>query len=166
MIPIANRSLTHATAVGRRRERVRFELGAVEEHRALALRVDAVDLAFVAGADKQRAVGPRHHGPEKRRRRLVDQLGHRAERELAVNRRDAGRATEADVLQLDVYLARTLEQHVQATSDERIARARLNQLMGEPLSTMFALDLTPTAITIDITTRYLAGNLNDERSGR
>ena len=47
----------------------------------------------------------------------------RADRELAVNRRDAGRVTEADVLQLDVYLARTLEQHVQATSDERIARA-------------------------------------------
>ena len=59
--------------------------------------------------------------------------------------------TDADVLQLDVYLARTLEQHVQATSDERIARARLNQLMGEPwLFTMFSLDLTP-AIAIDIT---------------
>lgn len=75
----------------------------------------------------------------------------RADRELAGNRRDAGRVTEADVLQLDVYLARTLEQHVQATSDERIARARLNQLMGEPLSTMFLLDLTPPAIAIDLT---------------
>ena len=47
----------------------------------------------------------------------------RADREVAVNRRDAGRVTDADVLQLDVYLARTLEQQVQATSDERIARA-------------------------------------------
>ncbi len=75
----------------------------------------------------------------------------RADRELAGNRRDAGRVTDADVLQLDVYLARTLEQQVQATSDERIARARLNQLMGEPLSTMFSLDLTPSAIAIDIT---------------
>jgi outer membrane protein len=75
----------------------------------------------------------------------------RADRELAGNRRDAGRVTDADVLQLDVYLARTLEQQVQATSDERIARARLNQLMGEPLSTMFSLDLTPPAIAIDIT---------------
>ena len=65
-------------------------------------------------------------------------------------RRDAGRVTDADVLQLDVYLARTLEQQVQATSDERIARARLNQLMGEPLSTLFSLDLTPSAIAIDI----------------
>ena len=78
----------------------------------------------------------------------------RADRELAGNRRDAGRVTDADVLQLDVYLARTLEQQVQATSDERIARARLNQLMGEPLETMFtmfSLDLTPPEIAIDIT---------------
>jgi outer membrane protein len=78
----------------------------------------------------------------------------RADREVASNRRNAGRATEADVLQLEVYLARTLEQQVQATSDERIARARLNQLMGEPLDTMFTIfsaDLTPPAIAIDIT---------------
>jgi outer membrane protein TolC len=75
----------------------------------------------------------------------------RADRELAGNRRDAGRVTDADVLQLDVYLARTLEQQLQAISDERIARARLNQLMGEPLSTMFALDLAPPAAVIDIT---------------
>ena len=75
----------------------------------------------------------------------------RADRELAGNRRDAGRVTDADVLQLDVYLALALERQVQATSDERIARARLNQLMDEPLSTMFALDLTPPAIAIDLT---------------
>jgi outer membrane protein TolC len=73
------------------------------------------------------------------------------DRELAGNRRDAGLVTDADVLQFDVYLARTLEQQVQAAADERVARARLNQLMGEPLSTMFFLDLTPPAIAIDIT---------------
>ena len=75
----------------------------------------------------------------------------RADRELAGNRRDAGRVTDADVLQLDVYLARTLEQQVQAAADERIARARLNQLMGEPLLAMFSLDPTPPATAIDIT---------------
>jgi len=74
----------------------------------------------------------------------------RADRELAGNRRDAGRATDADVLQLDVYLARTLEHQVQAVSDERVARARLNQLMGEPLTAMFSLDVTPPALAIDI----------------
>src|SRR4029078_10344903 len=63
----------------------------------------------------------------------------------------AGRVTDADVLQLDVYLARTLELQVQATSDERIARARLNQLIGEPLNTRFSLDLTTPAIAVDLT---------------
>lgn len=74
----------------------------------------------------------------------------RADRDLASNRRDAGRTTDADVLQLEVYLARALERHVQAASDERVARARLNQLMGEPLTAWFAFDLTPTAMAIDI----------------
>jgi outer membrane protein TolC len=75
----------------------------------------------------------------------------RADRELAGNRRNAGQVTDADVLQLDVYLALTLERQVQAVSDERIARARLNQLMGEPLSTMFPLDPTPAATALDVT---------------
>jgi len=75
----------------------------------------------------------------------------RADRELAGNRRDAGRATDADVLQLDVYLARTLEHQVQAASEERIARATLNQLMGEPLGTSFSLEVTPLAVVIDVT---------------
>ena len=73
----------------------------------------------------------------------------RADREVAVNRRDAGQVTDADVLQLDVYVARTLEQQVQAAADERIARKRLNYLMGEPLETMFSLDLTSQGIAID-----------------
>jgi outer membrane protein TolC len=75
----------------------------------------------------------------------------RADLELAANRRDAGLVTDADVLQLDVSLALTLERQVQATSDERIARARLNQLMGEPLSAMFSLDPTPSPLAITIT---------------
>jgi len=67
----------------------------------------------------------------------------RADRQLAGNRRDAGRVTDADVLQIEVYLARTLEQQVEAISEERIARAHLNQLMDEPLQTVFVLDSTP-----------------------
>jgi outer membrane protein len=69
----------------------------------------------------------------------------RADRELAGNRRDAGLATDADVLQLDVHVARMREQQIRSEADERIARARLNQVMGEPLDTVFALDLTPPA---------------------
>ena len=75
----------------------------------------------------------------------------RADRELARNRRDAGRTTDADVLQLDVSLARTLEYHLQATADERIARARLNQLMGAPLNEASVLELVPPAVALDLT---------------
>jgi outer membrane protein TolC len=60
-----------------------------------------------------------------------------ADRERAANRRDAGRATDADVLQLDVYLARVREQQIRVAADERIARATLNQVMGEPLDAAF-----------------------------
>jgi outer membrane protein len=74
----------------------------------------------------------------------------RADRELAGHRRDAGRVTDADVLQLDVYLARALEQQVQAIADERIARARLNQLMGEPLTAIFSLDPAPPTLLVDL----------------
>ena len=67
----------------------------------------------------------------------------RADRELAGNRRDAGLVTDADVLQLDVHVARTRQQQIRAESDERITRARLNQVMGEPLDSTFTLDPTP-----------------------
>lgn len=75
----------------------------------------------------------------------------RADRELAGNRRDAGLVTDADVLQLDVYLSRAREKQIRAASDERIARAELNQLMGEPLGEPFALDPVPTPAAIDAT---------------
>jgi outer membrane protein TolC len=65
-----------------------------------------------------------------------------ADREIAGHRRDAGRATDADVLQLDVYLARVREQQIRADADERIARATLNDLMGESLDSSFELDTT------------------------
>ena len=73
----------------------------------------------------------------------------RADRELAGNRRDAGRVTDADVLQIDVHLSRTREQQIVAASEERIARARLNQLMGAPLGDAFLLDTAPVISGID-----------------
>jgi outer membrane protein TolC len=75
----------------------------------------------------------------------------RADRELAGNRRDAGLVTDADVLQIDVHLSRTREQQIVAASDERIARARLNQLIGAPLGEVFALDRAPAVTMIDAT---------------
>lgn len=66
-----------------------------------------------------------------------------ADLELARNRRDAGRVTDADVLRIEVFLARAREQQIRSTADATIARARLNQLMGEPLDAAFTLDDTP-----------------------
>jgi outer membrane protein len=66
-----------------------------------------------------------------------------ADRDRAGNRRDAGVATDADVLQIDVHVARLREQTIRANADERIARAQLNQMMGEPLDAVFALALEP-----------------------
>lgn len=74
-----------------------------------------------------------------------------ADRELAGNRRDAGLVTDADVLQLDVHMSRAREQQIRAASDERVARAQLNQLMGEPLDAAFALDHGATAAPIGVT---------------
>jgi outer membrane protein TolC len=74
----------------------------------------------------------------------------RADRELAANRRDAGRVTDADVLQADVQVARTREGQIRAAADESVARARLNQVMGAPLDEVFALDRRPAMAAIDV----------------
>ena len=74
-----------------------------------------------------------------------------ADREVAGNRRDAGLVTDADVLQIDVYVSKTREEQIRAASDERIARAQLNQLMSAPLGGVFVLDRSLTAMAIDVT---------------
>ena len=73
----------------------------------------------------------------------------RADRELAGNRRDAGLVTDADVLQLDLHVSRTREQEIRAAADERVARAQLNALIGEPLDTPWTLDARVVARAID-----------------
>lgn len=66
-----------------------------------------------------------------------------ADLDLARNRRDAGMATDADVLQIDVFLARAREQQIRSRADGAVTRARLNQVLGEPLDATFTLDDTP-----------------------
>lgn len=66
-----------------------------------------------------------------------------ADLELARHRRDAGVATEADVLQIEVFLARAREQQIRNGAAATVARARLNQLLGEPLDAVFTLDDAP-----------------------
>jgi outer membrane protein TolC len=72
-----------------------------------------------------------------------------ADRDLAASRRDAGLVTDADVLQIDVYLSQAREQLIRAGAEERIARAQLNQLMGEPLDTEFVLDAAVVPPALD-----------------
>lgn len=67
---------------------------------------------------------------------------------LARNRRDAGVVTEADVLQIEVFLARAQEQRIRSAADAEVARAQLNALMGVPLETRFSLDETPPASAV------------------
>ena len=74
-----------------------------------------------------------------------------ADRELAGNRRNAGLVTDADVLQLDVHVSRAREQQILAAAEERIARARLNQVMGEPVGEVFLLEPAPAVAFIDAT---------------
>ncbi|MGE5200055.1 MAG: TolC family protein [Rhodospirillaceae bacterium] len=65
---------------------------------------------------------------------------HRAER-----RRDAGLATEADVLAVKVHLAQIRERQISAASRETVARLQLNEAMGEPLDARFELQVPAAA---------------------
>lgn len=58
-------------------------------------------------------------------------------------RRDAGLATEADVLALQLHLADIRARQITATSQELVARTQLNAVLGEPLDRQF--DLQPAA---------------------
>ena len=67
----------------------------------------------------------------------------------ARDRRAAGVATEADVLELDVHLAQVKARTIEADADRRVALAALNRAMGEPLDRPYVLDQpsVPTADT-------------------
>lgn len=86
----------------------------------------------------------------------ADAASKAAEQDLARtrDRRDAGLATDADVLTIDVHLAQTRERTITARAEAGIARARLNDLMGEPLERTYALepgvDASAPAESIDI----------------
>jgi outer membrane protein TolC len=64
----------------------------------------------------------------------------------AEQRRDAGRATDADVLSLVVHVADLQQRSIQANSDAAVARAELNRLMGTPVDApLVAAAPTPMA---------------------
>ena len=61
----------------------------------------------------------------------------------ARDRRAAGVATEADVLELEVHLAQVKVRTIEADADRRVALAALNRAMGEPLDRAYVLDQPP-----------------------
>lgn len=69
----------------------------------------------------------------------------------AERRRDAGTATEADVLGLVVHVADLQQRSIQATGDAAIARAELNRLMGAPVESELTVaePAAPDAVTGD-----------------
>jgi outer membrane protein TolC len=71
----------------------------------------------------------------------------------AERRRDAGLATEADVLAVKVHLAQIRERQITAASRETVARLQLNEAMGEPLDARF--DVQPPA-PVEVTTPPMA----------
>lgn len=65
----------------------------------------------------------------------------------AENRRDAGRATDADVLSLVVHVADLQQRAIQANSEAAVARAELNRLMGAPVeAALVAAAPTPAVL--------------------
>jgi outer membrane protein TolC len=60
-------------------------------------------------------------------------------------RRDAGLATEADALAVQVHLAESRARHTSAQGASAVARAQLNELVGAPLDARFTL--APAAAT-------------------
>lgn len=66
----------------------------------------------------------------------------------ATSRRNAGTATDADVLAISVHAADMRQRQLQADSDIVTARAVLNQLMGAPVDRAFTIALPPVAASV------------------
>lgn len=67
----------------------------------------------------------------------------RQDRASAAARRDAGVATDADVLALDAYVAALDQRRIQHEGDGSIARATLNRLLGSPVTRTYQLIAPP-----------------------
>lgn len=107
--------------------------------RAARRQADAAHLAVSARAAELRLSATRTFG-----RILVAQAAQRAadsaltaareDHARAERRRDAGLATDADVLALAVSVADLERRSIQAAGDAAVAAAELNRLMGEPVA--------------------------------
>ncbi len=66
----------------------------------------------------------------------------------AERRRDAGMATDADVLALVVHVANLQQRAIQAEGDAAAARAELNRLMGNPIDALVEV-IEPSSAQLD-----------------
>jgi outer membrane protein TolC len=117
-------------AAGMRSARLARESAALETASArldLALAVTRAYGAVLVAIATRRAADTAHQAAAEDRRR-------------AAERRDAGVATDADVLAFDVHAAAMNALAIQAAGDERVARATLNDLIGAPFETAYLLD--------------------------
>jgi outer membrane protein len=96
----------------------------------------------------------------------AEQAVHSAEADVqrAESRRDAGFATDADVLSIRVHLAAVTEQRINRAADLEVAKAALNDVLGLPLDTPHALTskLTPAKVP-DLKLDGLEKSATDER---
>lgn len=81
--------------------------------------------------------------------------------------RDAGLATEADVLAVQVHVAAMREQEIRREADLKVARAALNEALGLPLETPHKLitPLTP-APPVDVSSQALRPEIEQIRFAR
>lgn len=99
-------------------------------------------------------------------RRATTSLREAGQEDLAraARRRDAGMATEADVLALSVHLADMQQHAIQADGDAAILRAQLNRLMGAPVDRAF--DAVEPSASADAALPALAELLSEAQSQR
>jgi outer membrane protein TolC len=105
-----------------------------EESAELALREDAADLVLALAEEYGRvlAAEARQRAARSAVESAVEDLA-RAERQ-----RDAGRATDADVLTMSAHLAQVRQREIQAAGEAEAARAQTNRLVGAPIDAVFA----------------------------
>lgn len=90
----------------------------------------------------------------------------RHDRARARDRRDAGMATDADVLALDAYVASLEQRRVRHDGDAAIARADLNRLMGAPIDRAYLTVEPPVATTDGSTSLDVAALLAEADANR
>lgn len=102
--------------------------------------------------------------------KAADQSMQSAQADLqhAENVRAAGLATDADVLSIRVHLAGVREQQIQRSADLDVARAALNDALGEPLDTTYHLttELAPATVSPRLVADYETSALADRPEAR